>query len=249
MLNILIALAAFTLNVTAQVTTSTVNVQEGQTDLAALKTNGYSLQISKSVAGPDPGELFNVVLTSEQLLINMAISWTDTFGLNWITEIPVPGAIITATGDWVACELGQTFDLDSGGSWIISNSTPNNNNSLNIGNNGAGTPVHIIVGIEDSNNNWTPIYVDSSALLPGAHGQYEPLEDILLWYQQGDLTSTMIDFQGTDQENFTMQPGAPHWFYYNVASGTWIDSPAPINPMRKLGKRFSSFLGNLPSLF
>jgi len=257
LLNILIVLVAIALNVTAQGTTTTVSVQETSGDLAALQKNHYWLQVAKSVATSDGTETFKVVFSSSSLGPNMNVAWTETFGLNWVSKVPAPGANVTFGGDWQACAIGESFDLNDVGIWEKNlNDTHASNSSVNVGNNGFTSAVNIIVGIQGSDNAWNPIFVDPDQLLVNGNGQYEPKEDVKIWYQESDLTATMIAFQGTVQEEYAMAAGDQHWFYYNVTSGAWSDNSGPIingssraSSRLSKGKRGSSFLGYLQSLF
>lgn len=257
MLNILTILVALALSVTAQDTTTTVTVQETGGDLTSLQTSHYWLQVAKSVATSDGTETFNVVFSSSSLGPNMNVAWTETFGLNWVSKIPAPGANVTFGGDWQACAIGDSYDLNNVGIWEKNfNDTHASNSSVNVGNNGFTSAVSIIVGIQGSNNAWNPIFVDPDQLLVNGNGQYEPKEDVKIWYQESDLTATMIAFQGTTQEEYTMTAGDQHWFYYNVKSGKWSDDSKPIingssRASSRLfkGKRGSGFLGYLRSLF
>ena len=130
--------------------TYTVNVQEGKPSLETLSTDGYNLQVAKSVSSPNASPIFNVVYSSASLGPNMSVSWTVQYGLNWTQNVPDPGAKVTYSGAWQACSIGQSYNLDPAGEWVVNDKDPNANpNSLNVGSNGYSGPVNIVVGVQN----------------------------------------------------------------------------------------------------
>lgn len=140
-------------------TTYTVEVQEQLQSLETLSTQGYNLQVAKSVSSPTSQPSFNVIFSSNSLSPNISVTWAEQYGLNWTMNVPTPGAQVTCTGAWQACSLGQSYNLDHAGEWIVNDSDPNADaHSLNIGSNGYQTPVNVIVGVQDPNTQaWAPV--------------------------------------------------------------------------------------------
>lgn len=127
-----------------------ITVQEKTDDLKSLSNSHYNLQVAKSVSSPGSKALFNVVYDSKDLVPNMEVSWTQQYGINWTTEIASPGAKVIYTGNWQACNLGDSYNLTSVGEWEINNDDPHKDkDSVNVGLNGYTQPVNIIVGIQD----------------------------------------------------------------------------------------------------
>lgn len=134
-------------------------VQETNADLDILFKEKYNLQVAKSVSSPSGNPSFNVVFRSTFLANNMSVAWTMTYGLNWATEIPTPGADVEFGGQWQQCNPGQSFDLNDRGQWVPNQKNPDaDENSLNVGKNGYPSDVNILVGVKDpKTNSWTPV--------------------------------------------------------------------------------------------
>ena len=45
--------------------------------------------------------------------------WKDQYGLNWTSSLPGPGISVIIGGEWQACNLGEVFDIDSNGFWVV----------------------------------------------------------------------------------------------------------------------------------
>ena len=152
--------------------TYTVIVQEDDASLGTLGGNHYNLQVAKSVSTPNGPPSFNVVYKSAFLANTMSVAWNTTYGLNWVTNIPSPGTVVTYSGKWQQCSLGDSYDLNTSGQWIPNQNNPNADpNSLNVGSNGYQTAVHIIVGVQDPvSQGWTPVseYPKASMVLSSA---------------------------------------------------------------------------------
>ncbi|KAM3458393.1 hypothetical protein MY3296_000599 [Beauveria thailandica] len=190
--------------------TYTVNVNQTSKDRRILNANKYNLQIAKSASHPGGSPKFNIVYKSTHLAPEMDVSWTETYGLNWTQKVPAPGARVTYNGNWQECQLGDSNDLNSNGS------------------NGYGSPINILVGIQDPNSQqWTAIYIEESQLLPKGHGEFQPRESVELWYQERELTETMISGQSTEVKKYDMAPTPTRWFWYNTGNGKWYDQDHP----------------------
>ncbi|KAK4649741.1 uncharacterized protein QC761_0024470 [Podospora bellae-mahoneyi] len=160
---------------------------------------------------------------NEILAPHMNVQWTTTYGLNWATEIPSPGSAVTYTGSWQKCDLGASYTLDQNGDWSAKQDNPNaKSDSLNVASNDYAVAVHIIVGVQDpSSKKWTPIWVGKNKLLKGSHGEYQPIETVNIWYQQGDQTATMISNQATSVQPYEMPAARPVYFSYDASKGKW----------------------------
>ncbi|KKP03701.1 hypothetical protein THAR02_04217 [Trichoderma harzianum] len=206
----------------------TAIIQETDEDLEDLHRKTYSLQVAKSVSAPGAAPSYNVVYESSYLANNMSVGWSTIYGLNWLSNMPAPGDLVWHNGIWQRCELGQSFDLNEAGEWVPNQSDPNSDpNSLNVGSNGYQTDVHIIVGVQDPDTKeWKIIWVGEDALIRKAHGEYQPHESIHLWYQEGDLTSTMITNHGTEFQDFDMTMNPTYYFSYSTTDTDWLTPQA-----------------------
>ncbi|KAM3436722.1 hypothetical protein NHJ13734_004964 [Beauveria thailandica] len=210
----------------------TIVVQEGTEDLDFLSQNHYNLQVAKGVSAPGGEPKFNVVYDSEILGPNMTVEWTPKYGINWTTKIPNPGVHVTYTGRWQPCDLGDSYDLTDTGGWIINNNDPHRDeSSVNVGKNGYATAVHVIVGIlNEGTGAWQAFFVSPDKLPPKGYGQYQPRDNIKLWYGEGLITETMISTQSTEVEDFDMTNVPLQYFRYIPANGDWLHSPKPFDP-------------------
>ena len=133
-------------------------LQEYKADIDILSSHDFNLYAAKSVSSLGGKPTFNVVYSSKALRPEMSIPWIMQYGLNWITEIPVPSAAVQYSGSWQACSIGQSFDLDKAGYWVVSNKNLNaDKQSLNVGSN-EYTAVNIVVGVQDRDTKrWAPL--------------------------------------------------------------------------------------------
>ncbi|KPA37221.1 splicing factor 3b [Fusarium langsethiae] len=184
--------------------TYTATAQQGGDDLRMLFEQRYNLQVAKSVAGPDGSPHFNVVYQSRSLAPTMSVSWTLEYGLNWTADPPNSGARVRYWGYWQPCDLGASYDLDEAGWWVPNQNNPNTQpNALNVGRNGYQTPVHIIVGVQDANGSWQPIWT------------------VQIWYEEDDKTATIIGSQKTPSLTFTYTDTTSECFMYDTQTGVW----------------------------
>ncbi len=163
-------------------TTYKVNITEYPGDVATLK--GYFLQVAKSVAGANGSSpTYTVVYSAHESAPNTGVQWQETYGLNWMTEVPNPGATVTCTGQWQQCALGTSYDLTADGEWSLDTSDPNAQaNAVNVGKNnyvdssGNLIPVNIVVGVQgQSTNEWNPV---SALLVPRASATAKTFTDL-----------------------------------------------------------------------
>lgn len=215
--------------------TYNVIVQEYQEDLVILNGNKYLLQVAKSISSPGGTAGFNVVYQSQILGPNMSVSWSESYALNWSTQIAAPGSEVVYSGSWKPCAIGASFDLDSNGFFQPNPNNPNaDKNSLNVGKNNYAVAVNIIVGVQDPRNpgKFTPIWVDPSKLIVGAHGEFTPRETVQVWYSAGEQTATMISNKATGYDQVELiKP--KWWFHYIAATGIWQNQDAPFPPDAK----------------
>ncbi|KAK4660731.1 hypothetical protein QC762_121595 [Podospora pseudocomata] len=200
----------------------TVQVEEADSDIKTLHGNAYLLQVAKAVATGGKASV-NVVYASKLLAPHMNVQWTTVYGINWATEMPAQGATVTYSGKWKQCNLGDSYTLTQDGVWAATQENPNaKENALNIASNDYEVPVHVLVGVQDpSTKMWTPIWFGNNKLLKGSHGEYEPIETVNIWYQQGDQTATMISNQATSIQSYDMPASHPVYFSYDAAKGKW----------------------------
>ncbi|EGU87815.1 hypothetical protein FOPG_07026 [Fusarium oxysporum f. sp. conglutinans race 2 54008] len=180
-------------------TTYTTHTQESTAvggALTILGNENYQLQLAKSVTNSSGSVTYNMVYQSQLLAPDMEIQWTANYGLNWAANSPNPGATVNYAGNWQPCAAGESYDLNNVGAWVPNQSNPNAKpNCLNVGNNDYGESVYISVRVQDASGNWSPIWVSPDKLVQQSGGEYEPLEAITLWYQEGSQTSTMVSTQ------------------------------------------------------
>ncbi|KAF1997419.1 hypothetical protein P154DRAFT_441112 [Amniculicola lignicola CBS 123094] len=210
----------------------TLKVVNQGPDLTTLAKNRFSLQVAKSVI--KDGELhFNVVWKSQVLAPVMQVKWKPTYGLNWTSEVPSPGLMITLGGFWKQCDPGQVLDIDETGQWMQSTATPVKD-YLSVGSNNYSIPevngIHIVVGVQSAPGNFDIIYVDETELGKGMTAQYQPQEQIQWWYQTGMRSSTMIEQASTKKETGDYSaPDSRTGTYsktssYSYTTGTWKTS-------------------------
>lgn len=65
------------------------------------------------------------------------------------------------------------------------------------------------------------IWVGKNMLLKGAHGEYQLIETVNIWYQQGDQTATMISTKATSVQSYDMPGARPVYFSYDAVNGKW----------------------------
>ncbi|KAF5122599.1 hypothetical protein E5D57_013085 [Metarhizium anisopliae] len=207
--------------------TTTLTIQENADDLQFLAGSHYNLQVAKAVSSPGGKPTFNVVYKSKSLAPNISVSWSPTYGLNWSRKMANPGAKVLYAGNWQACDLGQSYDLTKVGEWVINNNDTNRDpNSVNVGNNGYPEAVNIVVGIlNPETQKWEAIFVSEDQLPPQGFGEYQPREEVALWYQEEIRTETMMSYQSTKVEKFDMTGKALQYFWYRAVSGKWENSP------------------------
>ncbi|OJZ79686.1 hypothetical protein ASPFODRAFT_54811 [Aspergillus luchuensis CBS 106.47] len=211
--------------------TKTLVVQEYKNDRDRLSPNHYNLQVAKSVASSNGDPQFNVVYSSQILGPNMTISWTPKYGLNWTQNIPNQSAKVTYSGEWQDCALGDTYDLDSTGSWVKINGYKDADpEALNISKNGYGLDVNVIVGIYDpASSKW--IFVNPDQLLTGARGKYKPLDNVRLWFEEGIREETMLSSQSTMEHKDDMSKSL-RYFHYDTEGRKWESQDSPFVPPR-----------------
>jgi len=198
-----------------------------------LSQNHWNFQIAKSVSTPDQAAHSNVVWQSKALAPRTIIQWKDLYGLNWTSTLPDPGVTVTIGGKWQACAKGEVFDIDSNG-FFTASQVAKDKNFLKVGKVNyqyPGAPgLHIIIGIQNSEGYFDPIYVDPTALALNDTASYQPQEEIQWWYQTDMRTSTMISTASTSLGGVDFSKPAPttnKYYYsttYNYESGRWITS-------------------------
>ncbi|RUS13957.1 hypothetical protein BC937DRAFT_94541 [Endogone sp. FLAS-F59071] len=241
-----------------------IQVWEAQYDAQELISNGWNFQIAKSVANAAGDTTYNVVWQSKAIAPNTYISWQTVYALNFTANVPAAGVTVTVTGDWQACAIGQSYDLDENGFWQTSTSS-GDPNFMNVGKVNYEYPdtdgIHIVVGVKNSNGSFDIIFIDETALPPGSTAKYQPQEKVKLWYQAGIQTSTIISSETTNNDEIDFSKPAPetNQFYYSATfiynTGTWVISPySPAStlyapPTRKLTSVASNYNRLWPSVY
>ncbi|KAF5628515.1 splicing factor 3b [Fusarium sp. NRRL 25303] len=213
-------------------TTYTATTQESTTDLAILREGGLQLQVEKSVADTSGTVTYNVVYQSHDLAHNMTVQWTTNYALNWITSIPNAGAKVEYEGNWQTCNAGDSWDLDSTGSWQPNQNNPSaKKNCLNVGKNGYEENVYIVVGVADKSGHHSAIWVSPNKLLKNNGGECEPQETVTVWYEEGTKTESMVSTQQTDTKSSTLSPADDTvYFSYSTMKGKWLEpQPTPFS--------------------
>lgn len=65
-----------------------------------------------------------------------------------------------------------------------------------------------------------------AALLVKANGEYEPLEYVSLWFQEGTQSSTMISTQSTPPLQQDMSETTTLYFSFDATNGNWLTPQA-----------------------
>jgi len=216
-----------------------IQVWETQYDAQELISNNWNFQIAKSVGNAAGVDTYNIVWQSKAIAPNTYISWHTVYALNYTATVPAPGVTVTVTGDWQACAIGQSYDLDKNGFWQESTS-PGDPNFMNVGKVNYKYPdtegIHIVVGVKNSDGSFNTIFIDKTALPPSSTAKYQPQEKVKLWYQAGIQTSAIISSETTNDHEIDFSKPAPETnkFYYSATfkydSGTWDISPNAPSP-------------------
>ena len=143
-------------------TTYTAIVQEQNKDLTWLINNKYNLAVAKGIASTVSGDPeFNVIFSSNTigtLANNMAVSWQETYGLNWCRDVPAPGAKVTYSGTWTQCDIDKGLVLGDGGIFSIGTGQKG---GLSVQNNYMNAC--ILVGVKDqTTNSWNTVCLTRS---------------------------------------------------------------------------------------
>lgn len=211
----------------------TIEVYESAYNAKKLSENHWNFQIAKSVSTGTTLQKPNVVWQSKAVAPRTIIQWKDQYALNWTSSLPDPGVSVTISGEWQACNLGEVFDIDSTGFWSAS-TAPKEDNFMKVGKVNYQYPgadgLHIVVGIQNSDGSFDPIFVDPISLILNSTASYQPQETIRWWYQSDMRTATMISNAHTSLGTVDFSNPAPatsRFFYsttFNYQSGQWITS-------------------------
>lgn len=60
-----------------------------------------------------------------------------------------------------------------------------------------------------------------------AHGEYQPIEKVRLWYEDDNRSSTMIMSQDTPSITYKLPADVPHYFRYDTKGGKWDEQAVP----------------------
>lgn len=62
------------------------------------------------------------------------------------------------TGVWKDCELGDSYDLNDVGMWVLNERNSNTDkNSLNVGRNASGVGIYVVIGTKDVKGEWKSV--------------------------------------------------------------------------------------------
>ena len=161
------------------------------------------------------------------MILGLISGGNQFYGLSWTSNLPEPGLDITASGEFMECDIGQALDLGNDGYFTASNA-PGVPGFLSIGSNQKTRVqgVHIMVGVKDSTGNWSPIFVDPVALNINQSGSWQPQENVQFWYDNNTRSSAMIDNHKTKPGNADFsQPDDNGNFHqtatYSTTTGEW----------------------------
>lgn len=201
-----------------------------------LGSNNLYFNIAKSVTTGDGSTTFNTIWQSKGIAPNISIQWNAVYALNWTAEAPSVGASVTLAGEWQLCNKGQSFDIDPNGGWIPSATAPVPG-FLCVGSVNYKFPdvdgIHIVVGVQNKAGGYDRIFVDKTALAPFFSAQYQPVETVTWWYQEGQRTGTMISTVSSDMASVDLTAPNPstHKYYYSTSykhdTGVWVILATP----------------------
>lgn len=140
-----------------KMTTYTIENQENQVDRAYLIDNQYNLAVAKSIVTGGT-TVCNTIYQGSIIGPNMTVSWQEVYGVNFVLDIPTPGAKVTVKGIWQPLGLGEGYKLDNGGGWVANSGDKSNQPGfLNVLNE-YDPHVHIVVGTQSqSTGEWSPV--------------------------------------------------------------------------------------------
>lgn len=249
------------IHATTATTQRSIQLYESAFNASKLNGNHWNFQIAKSVNNGDGGATFNVVWQSKSVAPNTIIVWQDVYALNWTAAVPAAGVSVTISGDWQACKLGDSYDLDVNGFWTKSLSTTKADTKfMNVGKVLYQYPgvdgIHVVIGVQNASGDFDTIYVDPTPLPLNSSAKYQPQELVEWWYQADFRTSTMISSASTATGGVDLSSPAPttnKYYYsttYNYDSGTWITSAdTPPQSLYSPPRDISSITDVAPGLF
>lgn len=137
--------------------TYTVVSQENKADRAYLHENGYNLAVAKSIV-TNGTTVCNTIYQGCLIGPNMTVSWEEVFGVNFVLNVPNPGAKVSVSGLWQSLDLGQGYKLDNTGGWVENPSDPNNKPGfLNVLNE-YNANVRIVIGTQNqTTGEWSSV--------------------------------------------------------------------------------------------
>ncbi len=197
-----------------------VNIRIASDDFETMKNNQYSLCFAKKV-----GDTFNVVWQSTfKYLKNNSFLWVPTYQLFGTNKFENDVTVIVKT-DQINIGLGEQSTLSENGS-LGPASTGGPPTAITMNNNYA-EPIHPglnqlctdIDGIQQT----TPIYVAPKKAVKG-HVELIPKEEVMVWFEQNIVTSTMFSDARSRSVNINMTDSNMQTREYS--GGEWITPSA-----------------------
>lgn len=195
----------------------TVTITQREPDAGKLRHYGYNIQIAKRVFKRGHDASFNLVWRSIEAgrQEKTEIKWKPVYAINWTLEDVDPEHPITLSGMWKKVTLDEGIEYGTGERWSKSQQSPAP--GFILVKNGASHNIRIVIGIENLNSSFEPIYIDSEALHPGSTTEYQPQENLELWYEKGNRTAHPKGPE-KEEEDERFQP----WVVYGWTDVQWF---------------------------
>ncbi len=179
-------------------TVRTLNWYESEVDAQLISSNGWQLQVAKSVATASSAgkPVYNIIWQSQGAAPITQISWTEEYALGWTAAVPSDGVRVSILGKWQPCNKGETYDINNLGFWERS-SKPGEPGWLGVGEIKYSYPkvlgIHIVVGVKNAmTGRFEPIYVVRNALPEGSTAKYQPQETVPWWLEANNLSGQVF---------------------------------------------------------
>ncbi|KAF9455894.1 hypothetical protein BDZ94DRAFT_1241923, partial [Collybia nuda] len=162
-------------------TTYTLHIDLDDTELATLKSSGYSLCIAKKV-----NNAYNVVWQGISFLSKNTFEWTEDYAVFGQVDF-TSGALVSEATNILPIALGESTELDVNGIFQDAQGSPGGGSI--IVNNNYGS---INLGVEAKLGGvLAPIYVDQLPAVAGTE-TLTPIEKVMVWFDRTLTSSTMF---------------------------------------------------------
>lgn len=187
-------------------------IKIGENDLSVLKDSKYLLCIAKTI----DGEAYDIVWRAfDTYFANNSFSWTPDYTLLMTNQF-TSGEKLFPNSQSKPINIGQQTTLNNAGTFgpSITGQYPDSFEMINeCGNIYAGINQSSI-GIDDKKI-ISPNYISQTSNVPGPI-LLKPVDELLVWFQQGVETSTMFSVSPMLQPTNSFAPASSQSFAYEV---------------------------------